>query len=124
MKNIGQQSTLYDSPLPFWVAKTLQETKKGLKEVLSVDRSIEVSIYLQHTGNQVVCNGRTWNLKPPQFIKVALQINVITWAGSIAHAAVHFHYQTTILAFWEAVVILFIDQITGKDKTAMSSFRQ
>lgn len=44
----------------------------------------------------------------------------ITLGESIARVAVHFHYHTTILVFWEAAVILSIDQITGKDKIAVS----
>lgn len=48
----------------------------------------------------------------------------ITLGESIARVAEHFHYYTTILAFWEAVVILSIDQIAGTDKMAVSSFRQ
>lgn len=44
----------------------------------------------------------------------------ITLGESIAHMAVHFHYHITILAFWEAAVILSIDQITGKDHISVS----
>lgn len=44
----------------------------------------------------------------------------ITLGESMAHVAVHFHYHTTILAFWEAAVILSIDQITGKDQITVS----
>lgn len=44
----------------------------------------------------------------------------ITLGESIAHVAEHFHYHTTILAFWEAAVILSIDQIAGKDQITVS----
>lgn len=44
----------------------------------------------------------------------------ITLGESIAHVAEHFHYHTAILAFWEAAVILPIDQIAGKDQITVS----
>lgn len=48
----------------------------------------------------------------------------ITLGESMARVAVHFHHRTTILAFREAAVILFIDKMAGKDKIAASTFRQ
>lgn len=38
----------------------------------------------------------------------------LLWEKALVMCAVHFHYHTTILSFWEAEIILSIDQITGK----------
>lgn len=43
----------------------------------------------------------------------------ITLGESLVRVAEHFHYHATILAFWEAAVILSIDQIASPDKTAV-----
>lgn len=68
-----------------------------------------------------MCNGPTRNLKPPQFIKVAPQINVDYFGRKHCSCGSAFPLpHTTILAFWEAAVILSIDQITGKDHITVS----
>lgn len=46
----------------------------------------------------------------------------ITLGERFARADQHFHYSTTILAFWEVAVILSIDQTAVSDKTEAALF--
>lgn len=74
----------------------------------------------QHEGTKC-CSlkpGQTRNLKlPPQFVKMAPQKSMrITLGEKLRRVAGHFHYHATILAVWEAAVILSIDQMAASDQ--------
>lgn len=88
MKIINSQASVRIFSLPqVLIQKRVQSFYKldtfspGPKFVCTVDWSIGINSNTyaqtqQHRRYQALCNGPTRNLKPPQFIKVAPQINV------------------------------------------------
>lgn len=96
----------------------------GPKGVCTVDRSIGINSKHPLTTQRDPGTVQWTNAKPktPSIYQSGPtnQCGLLWEKALLMWQTVHFHYHTTILAFWEAAVILSIDQITGKDQITMS----